>query len=98
MKTGAFSSAGTASKIATIPVIPKIAASKADFIRVNSQKLIGLIALYQCFRNLVFFPLNPFYGNCEAKFSKNFKRNSGRAIRVSRSRYQRHEKKLLILI
>jgi len=45
----------------------------------------------------VFFPLNPFYGNCEDKFSKNFKRNSGRAIRVSRSRYQRHEKKLLNL-
>jgi hypothetical protein len=23
----------------------------------------------------VSFPLDPFYGNCEAKFSKNFKRN-----------------------
>jgi len=32
-------------------------------------------ALCQCFQNPVSFPLNPFYGNCEAKFSKNFKRN-----------------------
>src|SRR5438874_6423657 len=33
LTTGAFSSAGTASKIATPPVIPQIAASKADFMQ-----------------------------------------------------------------
>src|SRR6266550_4860857 len=35
LTSAAFSSAGTASKIATPPVIPKIAASKADFMWVN---------------------------------------------------------------
>ena len=38
--TGAFSPAGTASKIATPPVIPKIAASKADFMWLNRPKPI----------------------------------------------------------
>ena len=43
-----------------------------------------------CF--LVSFPLNPSYGNCEAKFSKNFKRNRD-AMRAFRSRCQPHRKR-----
>ena len=63
LRSAAFSSAGTASKIATPPVIPKIAASKADFMWVNLH--VRLILPF----------LNSFYGNSGTTFSEN-RRNS----------------------
>jgi hypothetical protein len=91
--TGAFSSAGTASRIATPPVTQKIAASKADFMWVNTPKAHRANCVVPVLSEPgVLSPLS-LLRKLRGEVLEKFQAQSGDAIRASRSRCQRHRKR-----